>query len=116
MLNGKILSAADVTNEDTAGGKDKSYDNFQNGIQVNTVKVVGTTWIWGLTQKNPVQWENGYIIDPENGSRYKCKITFHKADGKKYKTDTLEMRGEVGPFGRSQFWNKATKEEALSIK
>ena len=116
LLNGKILSAADVTNEDTAGGKDKSYDNFQNGIQVNTVKVVGTTWIWGLTQKNPGQWENGYIIDPENGSRYKCKITFHKADGKKYKTDTLEMRGEVGPFGRSQFWNKATKEEALSIK
>ena len=116
MLNGKILSAADVKAEDTAGGNGKSYDNFQNGAKVNTIKVIGTAWIWGLTQKNPGQWENGYIIDPENGSRYKCKITFHKADGKKYTKDTLEMRGEVGPFGRSQFWNKATKEEALSIK
>ena len=116
LLNGKILAAADVTADETAGGKGKSYDNFQNGVEVNTVKVVGTTWIWGLTQKNPGQWENGFIIDPENGSRYKCKITFHKADGKKYSKDTLEMRGEVGPFGRSQFWQKATKEEALAIK
>lgn len=116
LLNGKILAAADVTANETAGGKGKSYDNFQNGVDVNTVKVIGTTWIWGLTQKNPGQWENGYIIDPENGSRYKCKITFHKADGKKYSKDTLEMRGEVGPFGRSQFWHKATKEEALAIK
>ena len=116
LLNGKILSAADVKAEDTAGGNGKSYDNFQNGAKVNTIKVIGTAWIWGLTQKNPGQWENGYIIDPENGSRYKCKITFHKADGKKYSKDTLEMRGEVGPFGRSQFWHKATKEEALAIK
>ena len=116
LLNGRILAAADVTADDTAGGKGKSYDNFQNGVDVNTVKVIGTTWIWGLTQKNPGQWENGFIIDTENGSRYKCKITFHKADGKKYSKDTLEMRGEVGPFGRSQFWHKATKEEALAIK
>lgn len=116
LLNGRILAAADVTADETAGGKGKSYDNFQNGVDVNTVKVVGTTWIWGLTQKNPGQWENGFIIDPENGSRYKCKITFHKADGKKYSKETLEMRGEVGPFGRSQFWHKATKEEALAIK
>ena len=116
LLNGRILVAADVTADDTAGGKGKSYDNFQNGTDVSTIKVIGTTWIWGLTQKNPGQWENGFIIDPENGSRYKCKITFHKADGKKYAKDTLEMRGEVGPFGRSQFWHQATKEEALAIK
>jgi uncharacterized protein (DUF2147 family) len=116
LLNGKILAAADVTADETAGGKGKSYDNFQNGVDVNTVKVIGTTWIWGLTKKNPGQWENGFIIDPENGSRYKCKITFHKADGKKYTKDTLEMRGELGPFGRSQFWHQATKEEALAIK
>ena len=116
LLNGRILAAADVTADDTAGGKGKSYDNFQNGTDVSTIKVIGTTWIWGLTQKNPGQWENGFIIDPENGSRYKCKITFHKADGKKYAKDTLEMRGEVGPFGRSQFWHQATKEEALAIK
>ena len=45
-----------------------------------------------------------------------CRSQIAEAFGKKYLSDTLEMRGEVGPFGRSQFWNKATKEEALSIK
>ena len=116
VLYGKILSAADTTLDDTAGGKGKSYDNFQNGIDVSTVKVIGTTWIWGLTKQKDGKWADGYIIDPENGSRYKCKITFHKADGKKYLSDTLEMRGEVGPFGRSQFWNKVTEEEAIAVK
>ena len=36
VLYGKILSAADTTLDDTAGGKGKSYDNFQNGIDVST--------------------------------------------------------------------------------
>ena len=69
-----------------------------------------------VTKQKDGKWADGYIIDPENGSRYKCKITFHKADGKKYLSDTLEMRGEVGPFGRSQFWNKVTEEEAIAVK
>lgn len=62
------------------------------------------------------KWANGYIIDPSDGKRYKCRITFHKADGKKYKGDTLEMRGEVGPFGRSQFWKKATEAAASTLR
>lgn len=62
------------------------------------------------------KWANGYIIDPSDGKRYKCRITFHKADGKKYKGDTLEMRGEVGPFGRSQFWKKATEAAASALR
>lgn len=62
------------------------------------------------------KWANGYIIAPSDGKRYKCRITFHKADGKKYKGDTLEMRGEVGPFGRSQFWKKATEAAASALR
>ena len=90
----KILSAADTTLDDTAGGKGKSYDNFQNGIDVSTVKVIGTTWIWGLTKQKDGKWADGYIIDPENGSRYKCKITFHKADGHNHwETRLPEYRG-----------------------
>ena len=116
-LNGKILSVADKPQDETAwGGKGKSYDNFMNGADVGTLHTVGTTWIWDLTSQGEGKWANGYIIDPGDGKRYKCRITFHKADGKKYKVDTLEMRGEVGPFGRSQFWKKATEEAAAGLR
>ncbi len=116
ILYGKIISVADNPQDATAGGENKSYDNFCNGAKVSSLKVIGTTWIWGLTNQAEGKWANGFIIDPDNGSRYKCKITFHKADGKKYNEDTLEMRGEVGPFGRSQFWKKATKEAAGALR
>jgi uncharacterized protein (DUF2147 family) len=48
---------------------------------------------------------------------YKCKITFRPTDGKKYKVDTLEMRGEIGlGIGKSQYWTKATKEQASALR
>ena len=116
-LNGKILSVAGQDqNEKATGGKGKSYDNFMNGADIATLPTVGTAWIWNLENQGEGKWANGYIIDPGDGKRYKCRITFHKADGKKYKTDTLEMRGEVGPFGRSQFWRKATESEAAGLR
>lgn len=116
ILYGKIISVADNPQDVKAGGENKSYDNFQDGVVVGSLNVVGTTWIWGLTNQADGSWAKGFIIDPDNGSRYKCRIKFHEADGKKYTADTLEMRGEVGPFGRSQFWKKATKEEASSLR
>ena len=116
-LSGKILSVAEKPQDVIAdGGKGKHYDNFMNNVDVGTLKSVGTAWIWDLSKEGEGKWANGYIIDPNDGKRYKCRITFHKADGKKYKSDTLEMRGEVGPFGRSQFWKSATESEASGLR
>jgi len=116
-LYGKILSLAGKPQDEmTTGGEGKSYSNFMNGVNIGSLRTVGTTWIWDLSSQGDGKWANGYIIDPNDGKRYKCRITFHKADGKKYKTDTLEMRGEVGPFGRSQFWKSATEEAASTLK
>ena len=116
-LYGKILSVAGIPQDTKAtGGKGKSYDNFMNGADVGTLPSVGTSWIWDLKKDGEGKWSNGYIIDPNDGKRYKCRITFHKADGKKYASDTLEMRGEVGPFGRSQFWKKATEAAASALR
>ncbi|GHU17923.1 hypothetical protein FACS1894163_09390 [Spirochaetia bacterium] len=56
-----------------------------------------------------------YLTDSGSGNLYKCKIIFHAADGKKYKTDTLEMKGEIG-LGRSMFQPKASRDEALSLR
>ncbi len=43
-------------------------------------------------------WEDGKVLDPENGKTYAAKLTPIEG-GKK-----LEMRGSVGPFGRTQTW------------
>ncbi len=43
-------------------------------------------------------WEGGKILDPENGKTYTLRLTPIE-DGKK-----LEVRGSIGPFGRTQTW------------
>jgi len=43
-------------------------------------------------------WEDGKIMDPENGKSYSLKMTPIEG-GKK-----LEVRGSIGPFGRTQTW------------
>ena len=43
-------------------------------------------------------WEDGRILDPENGSTYGLRLT--PIDG----GQKLEVRGSIGPFGRTQTW------------
>jgi uncharacterized protein (DUF2147 family) len=43
-------------------------------------------------------WEGGKILDPENGRDYSLRMTPVEG-GKK-----LEVRGSIGPFGRTQTW------------
>ena len=43
-------------------------------------------------------WEGGKILDPENGRNYTLRMT--PVDGGK----KLEVRGSIGPFGRTQTW------------
>lgn len=43
-------------------------------------------------------WEGGKILDPENGKTYALRMT--PADG----GQKLQVRGAIGPFGRTQTW------------
>ena len=43
-------------------------------------------------------WEDGKILDPEKGATYTLRLT--PVDGGK----KLEVRGSIGPFGRTQTW------------
>jgi uncharacterized protein (DUF2147 family) len=43
-------------------------------------------------------WEGGKVLDPENGREYTLRLT-PVEDGRR-----LEVRGSVGPFGRTQTW------------
>jgi uncharacterized protein (DUF2147 family) len=43
-------------------------------------------------------WEGGKILDPENGKTYTLRLT--PTDG----GQKLDVRGSIGPFGRTQTW------------
>ena len=45
-------------------------------------------------------WEDGRILDPENGSTYSLKLTPADSGSK------LDVRGSIGPFGRTQTWSR----------
>jgi len=78
--------------------------------------VIGTPWIFGLSPVRPGEWSGGHVINPEDGRMYRCKITFRAADGRRFRADTLEMRGEIGlGIGRSQFWQRTDEETASSL-
>lgn len=66
--------------------------------------IIGLEIIRGLG-KNPAKdvWEGGTVVDPDNGTVYKLKMT--PIDGGK----KLEVRGFVGfsLFGRTQTWVRA---------
>lgn len=49
---------------------------------------------------NDLVWEGGTILDPENGKTYKVRLS--PQDGGK----TLQVRGYIGPFFRSQVWQR----------
>ncbi|MDB5851247.1 MAG: hypothetical protein JWP29_4999 [Rhodoferax sp.] len=45
-------------------------------------------------------WEDGKILDPENGKNYTLRLT--PIDGGK----KMEVRGYIGPFFRNQTWTR----------
>lgn len=94
----------------------KDYPGFPRAGKVSNMLLIGTPFMFNLEKKAVGSWHNGYIIAPDNGKYYYCKVTFRAKDGKKYKTDCLEMRGEIGlGIGRSQLWVRATDAEAQSL-
>jgi uncharacterized protein (DUF2147 family) len=48
-------------------------------------------------------WKDGTIVDPENGKVYSLKMWVDEND-----PNTLNVRGYIGPFFRTQQWKKVT--------
>lgn len=61
-------------------------------------KIIGMEILEGL-QKKSEGYEDGTILDPENGKVYRCKIWIEG--------ETLKVRGYWGPFFRTQTWHRA---------
>ena len=65
-----------------------------DGLQI----VRGVEW-------NGSEWEDGTIVDPENGKTYTVKMWIDAS-----KPDKLNVRGYIGPFYRTQTWTRTTKD------
>ena len=116
-LYGEIVTVPGQSDSKIADACLPSYKGFPVSGDVNKMTVVNTPFIFGLSMKKEGQWEGGNIIDPKDGKMYKCKIAFRAADGKKYPTDVLEMRGEIGMgLGRSQYWVRTTEAEIAALR
>ena len=64
--------------------------------------VLGMQILWGLKKNGDAEWSDGYILDPENGKVYRCKLSL-TGNG-----TTLEVRGYLGfsLLGRTQEWSR----------
>ena len=63
-------------------------------------KILGFELIKGLT-KSGAFYRNGSIINPENGKKYKCRLSLKDGD-----KDTLEVRGYIAFMYESQYWER----------
>ncbi len=75
--------------------------------------ILGMTFMWDFVEtKSGEKWENGEILDPENGKIYSCKLTLED-EGKK-----LDVRGFIGIslFGRTQVWERSSEEEVMGYQ
>jgi uncharacterized protein (DUF2147 family) len=63
--------------------------------------ILGMEILWGL-EKDGDEWSGGRILDPRNGTTYKCYIEV--VDG----GQRLKVRGYVGIalLGRTQYWRR----------
>jgi len=66
--------------------------------ELKNAKIVGMKIIWGFTKEDD-NWVNGKILDPGNGNIYNSSIWL-------IDSDTLKVRGYLGPFYRSQVWKR----------
>lgn len=89
-LYGKIVKILDETQADEVCKKcSKSDDRFSQAVE-------GMEIIRNLTKEGEM-WNNGTVLDPENGNVYDCKLWLED-------NDTLKLRGYLAFFYRTQTW------------
>ncbi len=91
-LTGKVVQLFRKPHEDQDPVcEDCPKDDYRHGQ-----KVKGMVIMSGMEKDGEV-YSGGEILDPENGSTYRCKIWL-EGQGK------LKVRGYLGPFFRTQTW------------
>ncbi|WP_338793921.1 DUF2147 domain-containing protein [Bernardetia sp. MNP-M8] len=62
-------------------------------------KILGMEILWDLKKESDKEWEDGEILDPNNGKTYSCQVELES-------NDKLKVRGYIGfsLMGRTQYW------------
>ena len=94
---GTIVGAPEGTNRDADERDVNNPDPALRGRPLVGLKLMGEYRYDGK------RWSGGWIYDPDNGKRYKSRLTMRN-DG------TLEVRGYIGApmLGRTQVWKRHT--------
>jgi uncharacterized protein (DUF2147 family) len=94
VLSGKIERIFDATKQDSKC--DKCTDERKDQ------PVLGMVILRNLKQDadDKEVWSGGEVLDPNNGKVYKTRLK--PIDGGKH----LQMRGYIGPFYRTQVWQR----------
>jgi hypothetical protein len=115
VLAGGFCFAEDIiegcwVNVDEKNGKTTGWEIYRNEGTLYAKGLVfsGTPVNFSLTMDKPGQWSGSMVI-PNNGILFKCRITYHPAEGNKYKVETLEVQGQIGIMGNSLFYKRSSQ-------
>ena len=111
MLFGEIVKIADKPDSTLSEDVDPTYPDFPVSGDLRQQRVIGIPWIYNMEQRREGHWRGGYIIDPEDGNRYRGEVIFHDSSSRRYDQDTLELKGRVLFFSRSQYWERSSLAE-----
>lgn len=92
LLYGKIIYLYPREGREDNPKCTKCTDDRKNQLLVGLQIVRGMKW-------DGDEWEDGTIVDPENGKVYTCGMWLDEDN-----PDKLSVRGYVGPFFRTQTW------------
>ncbi len=94
-LHGKVVKLFRLPDEDPDPICDKCSGDKKDQ------KVLGMEILWGL-KKDGNEWNNGKVLDPQNGRVYDCYIEMESED-------KLKLRGFMGfsLLGRTQYWYRS---------
>ena len=84
----------------TYEGNENPTDSNNPDPELASRPLTGVQMLHSFSRKNS-KWANGKIYNPEDGKSYKSSIRT-KNDG------TLEVKGCVGPFCKTQIWTRVT--------
>ncbi len=119
MAFGRIVKLIGRPEDTIAEKVDARYDGHPESRPLNTLPVIGVSWIYNLEpRRSEGEWTRGFIIDPNDGRRYALDVNFlpgsHRRaiDGQ----ETLEVKGKIAIFSRSQYWARSSAAEVESYR
>ena len=101
-LAGRIVALynADGTIAETISNPERVADAVRGAP-----KMVGLDIIWNMEwDSDDAEYEDGKIMDPKSGKVYSSIMWQDKPN-------VLNVRGKIGPFGRTQHWNTMTNDK-----